>query len=247
MKLFSMKLVLCFGVGLFVQTAAAALSRTGVPYASCFSASALKHNVPGDLLMAVVATESNWDPNARSHANAHGLMQIQWPGTARHLGVRRISQLYEPCRNIDLGAGYLRELLDRYDNNLTRALAAYNYGPGRIGMDKPIPAGARRYVSTIKRHRGLLGDQAKPAARSAAKNSVATTGLVQNKADRALLVLSSRVRARRYVRLLNKRVKGAAFSFDKSGKGQYQIWMAMKPTGLSGDDKLVLSSLGWSS
>ena len=111
------------------------------------------HHVPLDLLLAVAATESNWDPTARSHANAHGVMQIQWPGTARHLGVRRVSELYNPCLNIELGARYLRELLDSNDGDVARALASYNYGPTRINQSPTIPAGARKYVETVARHR----------------------------------------------------------------------------------------------
>ena len=121
-------LLLCCCFGWAVGTLAATPT---YPFESCFRIASQMHHVPLDLLLAVAATESNWDPTARSHANAHGVMQIQWPGTARHLGVRRVSELYNPCLNIELGARYLRELLDSNDGDVARALASYNYGPTR--------------------------------------------------------------------------------------------------------------------
>src|SRR4030095_16882837 len=119
----------------------------------CFDIAARLHDVPVELLLAVAATESNWDPDARSNANAHGIMQIQWPGTARHLGFERVAELYNPCANIDAGARYLRELLDSHNGSVDRALAAYNYGPARIAKSASVPAGAQRYAKTVANHR----------------------------------------------------------------------------------------------
>lgn len=127
------------------------------PHADCFQRAALSHGVPLTLLLAVARGESDFDPDAKSRANAHGVMQIQWPETARHLGILRLSQLYEPCTNIDAGARYLVELLARYDGNLHLALAAYNYGPGRIAPGATnIPSGARWYSAYIYRHLGFV-------------------------------------------------------------------------------------------
>lgn len=124
-----------------------------VPFERCFRQAATAHGLPMALLVAVARGESNFDPDAVSSANARGLMQIQWPGTGRHLGFRRISDLHDPCRNVDAGARYLKELLARYGGDLHLALAAYNYGPGRIepGSDS-IPAGAEWYSAYIYRH-----------------------------------------------------------------------------------------------
>ncbi len=105
------------------------------PHATCFSVAALEYGLPESLLLAIARGESDFDATARSRANAHGVMQILWPGTARHLGIHRLSDLYEPCTNIDAGARYFKELLERYDGNVHLALAAYNYGPGRIAKD----------------------------------------------------------------------------------------------------------------
>lgn len=123
------------------------------PHAACFRAAARSHRLPETLLLAVARGESDFDPTARSRANAHGVMQIQWPGTARHLGVHRLSDLYDPCTNIDAGARYLKELLALYDGDLHRSLAAYNYGPGRIPPDAvSLPPGAAWYSAYILRH-----------------------------------------------------------------------------------------------
>ena len=92
------------------------------PHASCFRAAAVTYQIPESLLLAVARGESDFKETARSKSNAHGVMQIQWPGTAQHLGVYRLSDLYEPCTNIDAGARYLKELMSRYNGNIHLAL-----------------------------------------------------------------------------------------------------------------------------
>ena len=130
------------------------------PYSSCFASAAAAHDLPLTLLLAVARGESDFEATARSRANAHGVMQILWPVTARHLGIHRLSQLYDPCTNIEAGARYLRELMERYEGNLHLALAAYNYGPGRIPVNAvEIPNGAEWYSGYIYRHLDyVLGD-----------------------------------------------------------------------------------------
>ena len=152
----------------YMQSAAAQEPAYTFPHADCFRRAADAHELPMTLLLAVARGESDFDAGAKSRANAHGVMQIQWPETARHLGIERLSQLYEPCTNIDAGARYLTELLARYDGDLHLALAAYNYGPGRIPPGAmSIPAGALWYSGYIYRHLGfVLGDGA--AARAVA-------------------------------------------------------------------------------
>jgi hypothetical protein len=127
------------------------------PYEPCFRRAAAAHALPLSLLLALARGESDFDPSARSHANAHGLMQILWPDTAHHLGIQRLSQLYDPCTNVEAGARYLAELLAHYDGDLHRALAAYNYGPKRISRgDGAMPAGAEWYSAYIYRHLGYV-------------------------------------------------------------------------------------------
>lgn len=219
--------------------------RSMLPYTHCFTASSAKHSIPVVMLQAVVATESDWNPRARSHANAHGLMQIQWPGTAKHLGVRRVSQLYKPCTNIDLGARYLRELLDRYDGDERRALAAYNYGPGRIAATGRIPRGAAKYVATVQRHRALLsgvsgqpGSSKIPAASDIVKPAVASE-------KQRIATFTSRMRAKRFAKLLRRRVPRGTFSVSKAQPGRYELWLTKGFDVLNSDDRILLTSLGW--
>lgn len=86
------------------------------------------------LIEALVWQESRWRENAVSHAGARGLAQLM-PGTARYLGVNPD----DPFANLEGGARYLREQLDRFDGDLERALAAYNAGPGRVERAGGIP------------------------------------------------------------------------------------------------------------
>lgn len=211
-----------------------------VPYRNCFERSAAEYDLGVDLLLAVSAVESNWKVDARSHANAHGLMQIQWPGTARHLGVRRVSELYKPCTNIDLGARYLRELLDRFDNDEARALAAYNYGPGRIARARTLPNGAQRYVARVVRKRAQLADNGTVGKRSGTERADRTA-----KTPALVLEVRSRGAARRYLRVLERRVRGADFSYRRLPGGRHGIEMQPRAGGLSNQDRLVLKTIGW--
>lgn len=213
-------------------------AHASIPYASCFARSAADYALEEDLLIAVSATESNWNANARSHANAHGLMQIQWPGTAKHLGVRRVSDLYKPCTNIDLGARYLRELIDSFDGDEKMALAAYNYGPTRIRKAKSLPSGALKYIAQVDKHRRKLPKSPARARQAKPAITVAAT-------DIPVLVLSSRARAGRYLKLLRQRVGGAQFATKRTSQGGHGIYMAVGAGGLSANDQLVLKTLGW--
>ena len=131
------------------------------PHAHCFVRAANAHGLPETLLIAVARGESDFQATARSKADAYGVMQILWPATANDLGIDRLADLYDPCTNIDAGARYLKQLLKRYDGNVHLALAAYNYGPGRIAADgQNIPSGAQWYSGYIFRHLDyVLGDK----------------------------------------------------------------------------------------
>lgn len=80
------------------------------------------------LLRAVIAVESGYDAQAVSRRGAVGLMQLM-PETARRYGV---TNLYDPAQNIRGGARYLRDLMGRFNNDLSLALAAYNAGEDAI-------------------------------------------------------------------------------------------------------------------
>ena len=88
----------------YAATADNAAPRFQFPHETCFRVAALAYDLPYTLLLAVARGESDFDPMARSKANAHGVMQILWPTTANHLGICRLTQMYEPCTNIDAGA-----------------------------------------------------------------------------------------------------------------------------------------------
>jgi len=101
-----------------------------------------------DLVRAVVQVESGFNPFAQSPKGAKGLMQLM-PATMVQFGVRNP---YNPVENIRAGTAYLRQLLERYDNNEQLALAAYNAGPkavDRYGEKVPPYRETQNYVKKI--------------------------------------------------------------------------------------------------
>jgi soluble lytic murein transglycosylase-like protein len=111
--------------------------------------SSASHNngVPEGLVHAVLMAESAGDPSAVSTAGAEGLMQLM-PGTSAACGV---ANPFDPTENVQCGTGYLRSLLDRYHNDVTLAVAAYNAGPGAVDHYHGVPpyAETRAYVSRV--------------------------------------------------------------------------------------------------
>ena len=100
------------------------------------------------LLHAVIAVESDYNPHAVSERGAVGLMQLM-PQTARRYGVRNPR---DPAQNIRGGARYLRDLMEKFDNDLTLTLAAYNAGEDAVvrhGNRVPPYRETRSYVPRV--------------------------------------------------------------------------------------------------
>jgi soluble lytic murein transglycosylase-like protein len=109
-------------------------------------ASATYHLDP-DLVNSVIHAESGFNAHAISPKGARGLMQLM-PGTASQLGVH---DAFDPQANVDGGSRYLRELLERYNFDIVKALAAYNAGPQRVEQYRGVPPyrETRAYVARI--------------------------------------------------------------------------------------------------
>ncbi len=105
------------------------------PYAELIRVAAAKYALDPLLLANVMAAESNFNPRAVSRKNAQGLMQLM-PQTSSRLLVKNP---FDPAQNIDAGAAYLKQMLNRFDGNVELALAAYNAGPDRVVQYGGIP------------------------------------------------------------------------------------------------------------
>jgi len=116
------------------QEAATQASKAGGLNSIVTSASA-RNQVDADFIASVIRAESANNPRAVSPKGAQGLMQLM-PQTADMLGVKNS---FDPAENVDGGVRYLRDLLLLYDNDMIKALAAYNAGPQRVQQYKGLP------------------------------------------------------------------------------------------------------------
>jgi soluble lytic murein transglycosylase-like protein len=120
-----------------------------VDVAEVVGAASDRYRLDPDLVNSVIRAESGFKVHAVSPKGAQGLMQLM-PGTASKLGV---ANAFDPAANVDGGTRYLRELLEQYNFDLVKALAAYNAGPQRVEQYKGVPPyrETRLYVASIVR------------------------------------------------------------------------------------------------
>ncbi|HKD01150.1 MAG TPA: lytic transglycosylase domain-containing protein [Terriglobales bacterium] len=132
------------------------------------------HNIDPDLINSVIHAESNFNPRAVSPKGARGLMQLM-PKTANQLGV---NNTFDPNSNVDGGTKYLQELLQRYNYDMVKALAAYNAGPERVDRYHGVPPyyETRAYVARIVRDFNNKKLAARKAAEAAAKTNPGKPG-----------------------------------------------------------------------
>jgi len=108
-----------------------------------------KHRLDPDLIASVIAAESGFNAHAVSRTGARGLMQLM-PGTANRLGV---DDSLRADQNVAGGTQYLDMLLTMYHDDVVKALAAYNAGPGAVAKYRGVPPyrETRQYVARVIR------------------------------------------------------------------------------------------------
>lgn len=109
-----------------------------------------EQGVEGPLVHSVIRAESNYNPNAVSPKGALGLMQLI-PATAKRFGV---SDVFDAQQNVEGGVRYLRFLLDYYEGDYAKAIAAYNAGEGAVDKFNGVPpyAETRSYLSRVAKN-----------------------------------------------------------------------------------------------
>ena len=132
-----------------------------------------RYRLDPDLVNSVIKAESDFHVRAVSPKGAQGLMQLM-PGTANQLGV---PNAFDPQANVDGGTKYLRELLERYNFDLVKALAAYNAGPERVERFGGVPPyyETRTYVARIVKdfNKKKIAEQKAAGAKKPAANAKA--------------------------------------------------------------------------
>ncbi len=133
------------------RTTSASMATRAVQLAPQVDAVAQRHDIDPLLLHAIAYVESRHNANAVSHAGARGLMQVM-PATGRRFGVASPGALNHAGTNLEVSATYLKNLQQRFGNDLTLILAAYNAGEGAVekyGRRVPPYAETRDYVQKV--------------------------------------------------------------------------------------------------
>ena len=135
------------------QTKQALASADGAQIKAAVNKYSVMYGLEKELILAVILTESGFNKHAKSPQNCSGLMQLA-PATfrARNVG----TNIFSIDQNIHAGVKHLAGLKGRYKGDTHRMLAAYNYGGGRIYSDRPIPAGAQKYVNKVMYHKQIM-------------------------------------------------------------------------------------------
>lgn len=131
--------------------------KSEVPFGELILEEAKKNDLPPELVAAVVETESQFKPNARSPVGARGLMQLM-PRTGKWMGANNLS---DPQENVEAGAKYLRYLTERFDGDETKILAAYNAGEGNVRKYGGVPPfrETRNYVKKVANSQEKFAEQ----------------------------------------------------------------------------------------
>ena len=139
-----------------------------IKYRSEILAASRQYQVSPHLILAVIRSESGFEPDRVSHKGAIGLMQVMpdtadWIVSQAGFQVTDERYLYDPVMNIWIGTWYLRYLLTRFEGNTVKVIAAYNAGPGAVSSwiaenkwsgqretveDIPFPE-TRKYVQRV--------------------------------------------------------------------------------------------------
>jgi hypothetical protein len=122
-------------------------AKSRIPLSEVVNSASATYHLDPDLVNSVIHAESGFNAHAVSPKGARGLMQLM-PGTANQMGV---NDAFDPEANVTGGSRYLRELLELYNFDLVKALAAYNAGPQRVDQYRGVPPfrETRAYVARI--------------------------------------------------------------------------------------------------
>ncbi|HSN85348.1 MAG TPA: transglycosylase SLT domain-containing protein [Thermoanaerobaculia bacterium] len=129
------------------------------PFGKLIFEVAARYSLNPHLVAAIVRVESSFNPHAISRKGACGLMQLL-PETARRFGLGKRKDLFDPAKNLEAGARYLKWLSDRFGQDPVRVLAAYNAGEGAVQRYGGVPPfkETRNYVSRIFSMLGLTAE-----------------------------------------------------------------------------------------
>ena len=135
---------------------------------SLIASAAKKQALEPTLLRAVMKQESGFRPCAISVKGAEGLMQLM-PATAQQF---RVSDPFDPEQNVQAGAAYLKQLLNKYNGDLRLALVGYNAGPTRAEQTNsfPYPSETQNYVANILAELGMTPLETVDQAQNASGN-----------------------------------------------------------------------------